>query len=85
MATRKIPTKVPDELRSEYDLSTLRGGVRGKYLQRTTSSTNIVLLEADVARAFSTDRAVNEALRALIHLAEKQVHASRRSRSKPAS
>jgi hypothetical protein len=84
MATRKVTSKSPDELRPEYDLSTLKGGVRGKYYQRANSATNIVLLEPDVARAFPTDRAVNEALRALIHIAGEQVRASRGSRSKHA-
>jgi len=41
-----------DELRPEYDLTRLKGGVRGKYHQRATAGTNLVLLEPDVALAF---------------------------------
>ena len=33
-----------DDLRPEYDLATLEGGVRGKYYTRATAGTNLVLL-----------------------------------------
>ena len=55
-----------DDLRPEYDLATLQGGVRGKYLDRYRSGTNLALLAPDVRRAFPTDEAVNDALRAVI-------------------
>ncbi len=61
-----------DELRSEYDFSNMKGGVRGKYIERYQAGTNIVLLEPDVAQAFPTSAAVNEALRLLIQIAQKQ-------------
>ena len=58
-----------DELRPEYDLrQLLKSGVRGKYAKRYRSDTNLVLLEPEVARAFSSERAVNEALRLVIQL-----------------
>jgi hypothetical protein len=69
MATRKRVD--PDELRDEYDLSELAGGVRGKYLGRATAGSNLVLLDPDVARAFPTAEAVNQALRLLVNVAEK--------------
>jgi len=49
-----------DEMRPEYDL---RGGVRGKYYQRYRQGTNVVLLDADVARVFHDSETVNLALR----------------------
>jgi hypothetical protein len=55
-----------DELRPEYDLSQLKGRVRGKYAERYRAGTNLVLLEPDVAAVFPDARAVNEALRLLI-------------------
>lgn len=64
MRTRKVSAS--DELRPEYDLATLKGGVRGKYFKRATSGSNVVLLDPDVAGAFPTDKAVNSALRALL-------------------
>ena len=55
-----------DDLRPEYDLSTLTGGVRGKHLERYRAGTNLALLAPDVRAAFPTDEAVNEALRSLM-------------------
>jgi hypothetical protein len=55
-----------DELRPEYDLSQLKGGVRGKYLDRYRKGTNLALLAPDLRAAFPTDEAVNEALRSVI-------------------
>ncbi|HVA50320.1 MAG TPA: hypothetical protein VNH11_28455 [Pirellulales bacterium] len=58
---------LPDEqMRSEYDPSILKGGVRGKYFHRYRSRTNLALLAPDVRAAFPTDEAVNEALRSLM-------------------
>jgi len=39
-----------DDLRREYDLASLKGGVRGKYYKQATAGTNLVLLDPDVAR-----------------------------------
>ena len=75
----KKPTNNPksdefdDELRPEYDLSQLKGGVRGKYAERCKAGTNVVLLAPDVAEIFSTDDAVKEALRLLIKVANTQI------------
>ena len=59
-----------NELRREYDLSALRGGVRGKYAERYRAGTNLVLLSPDVAEHFPDDRSVNTALRKLIRVAK---------------
>jgi hypothetical protein len=55
-----------DELRPEYDASVLKGGVRGKYLERYRAGTNLALLAPEVRAAFPTDEAVNQALRSLM-------------------
>jgi hypothetical protein len=56
-----------DDLRAEYKLSDFKAkGVRGKYLKRYRAGTNLVLLTPDVARAFPTDKAVNDALSGLM-------------------
>lgn len=47
-------------------------GVRGKYVERYRAGTNLVLLEPDVAQAFPNDAAVNDALRMLIQVAQRQ-------------
>lgn len=60
-----------DDLGPEYDLTELlKGGVRGKYAERYRAGVNLVQLEADVARAFPTEEAVNEALRLVMKMAE---------------
>lgn len=58
--------KLRDELRPEYDLSKLKGGVRGKYASRDAAGTDLVLLSPDVAEHFRDERSVNSALRQLI-------------------
>ncbi len=55
-----------DELRPEYDFSKLGTPVRGKYAAHYQKGTNLVLLDEDVARVFTTAESVNKALRALI-------------------
>jgi hypothetical protein len=55
-----------DDLRPEYDLSKLKGGVRGKYLERFRAGTNLALLAPEIRAAFPTDDAVNQALRSLM-------------------
>ena len=59
-----------EELRREYDLSILKGGVRGKYVARYRAGTNLVLLSPDVAEYFPDEQSVNTALRALIRVAK---------------
>jgi hypothetical protein len=56
---------VDDELRQEYDLSRLRGGVRAKYYKRAAAGTNLVLIEPDLANLFPHSQSVNRALRLL--------------------
>jgi hypothetical protein len=68
---RKI--KESDELRSEYKREDLGQEIRGKYFEAYPNGTNLVLLSPDVARIFSTEQAVNEALRSLINVAQKSV------------
>jgi hypothetical protein len=41
-----------DELRREYDVSELKGGIRGKHIARYLAGTNLVLLSPDVAEHF---------------------------------
>ena len=62
-----------DELREEYDEKTLKNGVRGKYAQRLAHGSNVVRLAPDVALAFPTEEAVNEALRLLLQTAKRAV------------
>jgi len=60
-----------NDLRPEYDLSRLGGGVRGKYHKQAKAGTNLVLLDPDVARSFPDSISVNRALRLLQDVATK--------------
>ncbi len=63
-------TEQEDELRLEYDLTQLKGAVRGKHLSRYQAGTNLALLAPDVRSAFPTDESVNTALRSLMNSQE---------------
>jgi hypothetical protein len=65
------PRTKDDDLRAEYDPSLIRKGIRGKYAAAYRTGTNLVLLEPDVATAFPTPEAVNDALRLLMKVAGK--------------
>lgn len=76
---KKPLTKKPaDDLRPEYDLSTLKGGVRGKYLNQAEAGTNLMLIEPDLAEVFPDADSVNRALRLLVDAATAATPSSRR-------
>ena len=55
-----------DELRREYDFDYSKG-IRGKYYKRLLEGgANVVVLEADIAKAFGDSSAVDAALRSLL-------------------
>ncbi|MFN0117164.1 MAG: hypothetical protein ACKVQC_02575 [Elusimicrobiota bacterium] len=60
------------DLRSEYNFYSLKNAVRGKYVSRYRSGTNLIHLAPDVAKAFPNEDSVNETLRSLIKLAKIQ-------------
>lgn len=70
---KKAAKAEDDDIRPEYDLASLPGGVRGKYAHRFSEGTHLVRLDPDVATAFPDEKAVNEALRLLMELARRQL------------
>ncbi len=62
----RIESEEENDLRPAYDFSQMKGGVRGKYVERYREGTNVVLLDPDVAAAFPDAKAVNDALRLLL-------------------
>ncbi len=59
--TNRKPLKASEpEMRPEYDFS---GAVRGKHYKRYLETTNVVVLEPDVAKRFKNAASVNKALR----------------------
>lgn len=78
---RKISSKgKADALRPEYDLTKLKGGVRGKYYEQAMSGTNLVLVDPELAKIFPDSASVNRALRALRDAAGVAARRSRHSR-----
>ena len=61
-----------NEIRPEYDVSKMSGGVGGKYEERYRAGTNVILLDPDAAEAFPTADSVNEALRLLLQISQRQ-------------
>ena len=58
------------EMRTEYDFD-YSTAVRGKYYRRLIKEgANVVVLEPDVAKAFRSSAAVNDALRSLLKVSE---------------
>jgi len=66
---KKTKTRRVDDMRPEYDFASMKGGVRGKYTRRAREGSNIVLIEPEVADAFPTEKAVNEALKGVLSTA----------------
>jgi hypothetical protein len=63
-----------DELRPEYRREDFGVMVRGKYASRVRESSNIVVLDPEIAQAFPNAQAVNQALRGLLDLAKASAH-----------
>ena len=57
------------ELRDEYDLSKMTIVAKGRYAPGRRGGKNVAVLAPDVAQAFPTDDAVNEALRLVLQIA----------------
>ncbi len=48
-----------DELRKQYDLKTLKGGVRGKYFRAASAGTNLVLIDPELLKIFPNSESIN--------------------------
>ena len=82
---KKASAKTLDnDMRPEYDLSKLKGGVRGKYYRQAIAGTNLMLIEPELAEVFGDAESVNRALRLLVDTAEAAAGPARRRRDAPA-
>jgi hypothetical protein len=63
-----------DELRPEYKREDFGQMVRRKYAARMRETSNIVVLDPDIAEAFPNAQAVNQTLRRLLELARSSTH-----------
>jgi hypothetical protein len=74
-----------DDMRAEYTFDYSKA-VRGKYYRRLLKEgANVVVLDPDVAKAFRSSAAVNEALPALLRMSEATRRLTSRSRDRAAS
>jgi hypothetical protein len=68
----KKPRKIAkDELRPEYKRSDFGALTRGKYVERLRKSSNVVVLDPEIAELFRNAAAVNAALRSLAEIAKR--------------
>jgi hypothetical protein len=77
---KKTSTRKVEEVRAEYQRSDFGRMARGKFHAKVIQGSNVVVLDAEVAKAFPNSAAVNEALGQLLALAKSTVRATPRSR-----
>lgn len=77
---KKNKSELKDWLRPQYKRSDFGKFVRGKYSHKVRTSTNVVVLDPQVAKIFPNDEAVNNALLGLIGLARSSTHLPSRSK-----
>ncbi len=75
--------RLDDDLRPEYNLSKVKGGIRGKYYRQAVAGTNLVLIEPELAEVFCGAESVNRALRLLVDAAEAASRPARRRHAAP--
>jgi hypothetical protein len=68
---RKAKKSAVDEIRPEYMRSDFGALVRGKYVERLQTRSNVVVLAPEVADLFPNAAAVNAALRSLAEIAKR--------------
>ncbi|MBZ5516879.1 MAG: hypothetical protein LAN62_18930 [Acidobacteriia bacterium] len=64
-----------DDLRREYRRSDFKGLERGKYYARVKATSNVVVLDPDVASVFRSPESVNSLLRSVINALPKNAKA----------
>ena len=72
--------KVEEEMRPEYKRSDFTRLERGKFFKEVAKGTSVALIEPQLAKAFPTSEAVNEALRGLLALADETARITGRSK-----
>ena len=65
---KKAKRKSASRLRSKHDIASLEDIVRSLYLRRYRAGTNLILLDPELAKAFPTEDAVNDALRSYLRM-----------------
>ena len=60
-----------DDIRPEYPEELIRSGVRGKYVNRFRSQSNVIVVDDNLAAVFPNSKAVNDASRDYLELRKK--------------
>ncbi len=79
---KKAKSELNDWSRPEYKRSDFGELGRGKYASRIRKSTNVIVLDPQVAKVFPNDEAVNNALRELIGATRSAGRSSSKRKSK---
>lgn len=70
---------ISEDLRPEYKFDYSKA-VRGKYLKRLLAEgANVIVLEPEIAKAFTSSAAVNDALRSLLEITRSTRRLTKRS------
>jgi hypothetical protein len=77
-------TTATDELRAEYKRSDFGVMERGKYVAQAQAALKVVVLRPEIAKAFPTSDAVNDALAAMLHIAEESMRVTKKNTRKVA-
>lgn len=75
--------KKADEMRAEYKRSDFATLERGKFYEEFAEGTSVALIEPEIAKAFPTSQAVNEALAALLALTDQTARITGRFKRAP--
>ena len=75
--------KVEDGMRSEYKRTDFVKLERGKFFKEVAKGTSVALIDPQLAKAFPTSEAVNQALRGLLALADETARITGRSKLSP--
>ena len=67
---KKTATKRDDQEIPELKRAQLGVGVRGKHFKKFTQSSNVVVLQPEIQKAFPTSEAVNKALASMLAFAQ---------------
>lgn len=67
---KQVKNERDSDMLDDYDFSQ---GVRGKYVQRFAQGSNVIVLSPDLVEMFPDSEAVNNALRLLVDIANKNV------------
>ncbi len=79
---KKAKSELNDWSRPEYKRSDFGEMVRGKYASRIRKSTNVIVLDPQVAKVFPNDEAVNNALRELMGVTDSGAKSRSKRKSK---